>query len=408
MNKKQINKKISIMFTILIIIILFSSIKLINVYKVKKAKKIVELKITEVEVYSDIKLKDLISNINGKIIDNKKIDTKKLGKKEITFEYINDDNIKINYTITINVVDKTPPIISQIKNYKITEGDTTDISKTLFCGDNYDKNPKCTIKGEYDVNTPGTYNVTFVGVDSSNNKSINKMNIIVEEKQENKQSKNNTQQKEPVYTDYKDVIKNYKTSDNEIGIDVSHWQGNINYKKVKKSGVEFVYIRVGRGDGIGEGYVLDEKFIKNIKGFNKVGIPVGVYFYSNANNKNDAIKEAKWVIKQIKKYDVSLEIVFDWENWSKFQDYNLSFYSLTEAANAFTETVEKAGYKGMVYSSKNYLETIWYNINSDIWLAHYTSKTDYEKEYKVWQLCNNGKVAGIEDNLVDINIRYKK
>lgn len=408
MNKEQINKKILIMCTILIIIILFSSIKLINVYKVKKAKKIVELKTTEVEVYSDIKLKDLISNINGKIIDNKKIDTKKLGKKEITFEYINNDNIKINYTITINVVDKTPPIISQIKNYKITEGDTTDISKTLFCGDNYDKNPKCTIKGEYDVNTPGTYNVTFVGVDSSNNKSTNKMNIIVEKKQENKQSKNNTQQKEPVYTDYKDVIKNYKTSDNEIGIDVSHWQGNINYKKVKKSGVEFVYIRVGRGDGIGEGYVLDEKFIKNIKGFNKVGIPVGVYFYSNANNKNDAIKEAKWVIKQIKKYEVSLEIVFDWENWSKFQDYNLSFYSLTETANAFTETVEKAGYKGMVYSSKNYLETIWYNINSDIWLAHYTSKTDYEKEYKVWQLCNNGKVAGIEDNLVDINIRYKK
>lgn len=408
MNKEQINKKILIMCTILIIIILFSSIKLINVYKVKKAKKIVELKTTEVEVYSDIKLKDLISNINGKIIDNKKIDTKKLGKKEITFEYINNDNIKINYTITINVVDKTPPIISQIKNYKITEGDTTDISKTLFCGDNYDKNPKCTIKGEYDVNTPGTYNVTFVGVDSSNNKSTNKMNIIVEKKQENKQSKNNTQQKEPVYTDYKDVIKNYKTSDNEIGIDVSHWQGNINYKKVKKSGVEFVYIRVGRGDGIGEGYVLDEKFIKNIKGFNKVGIPVGVYFYSNANNKNDAIKEAKWVIKQIKKYDVSLEIVFDWENWSKFQDYNLSFYSLTETANAFTETVEKAGYKGMVYSSKNYLETIWYNINSDIWLAHYTSKTDYEKKYKVWQLCNNGKVAGIEDNLVDINIRYKK
>lgn len=408
MNKEQINKKNLIICTILIIIIiLFSSIKLINVYKVKKAKKIVELKTTEVEVYSDIKLKDLISNINGKIINNKKIDTKKLGKQEITFKYINNDNIKINYTITINIVDKTPPIISQIKNYRITEGDTTDISKTLFCGDNYDKNPKCTIKGEYDVNTPGTYNVTFVGVDSSNNKSINKMNIIVEKKKEKEPVKNN-QSKEQVYTDYKDVIKNYKTSDNEIGIDVSHWQGNINYKKVKKSGVEFVYIRVGRGDGIGEGYVLDDKFIKNIKGFNKVGIPVGVYFYSNANNKNDAIKEAKWVIKQIKKYDVSLEIAFDWENWSKFQDYNLSFYSLTETANAFTETVEKAGYKGMVYSSKNYLETIWYNINSDIWLAHYTSKTDHEKEYKVWQLCNNGKVAGIEDNLVDINIRYKK
>ena len=91
----------------------------------------------------------------------------------------------------------------------------------------------------------------------------------------------------------KDNLEQYKNKNTEIGIDVSHWQGNINFKEVKKAGVEFVYIRVGRGDGIGKDYVLDDKFIKNIKGFNKVGIPVGIYFYSYANSKKDAIKEAK-------------------------------------------------------------------------------------------------------------------
>ena len=140
---------------------------------------------------------------------------------------------------------------------------------------------------------------------------------------------------------------------------------------------------------------------------NKVKIPVGIYFYSYANSKNDAIKEAKWVISKIKKYNVELEIAFDWENWSEFQEFDLSFYHLTEAAQAFIDTVEKAGYKGMLYSSKNYLENIWLPLKGNIWLAHYTSQTTYEGKYKVWQLCNNGKVDGINDNYVDIDIMYK-
>ena len=68
---------------------------------------------------------------------------------------------------------------------------------------------------------------------------------------------------------------------------------------------------------------------------------------------------------------------------------------------------EKAGSKGMLYSSKNYLETVWYPVKYPIWLAHYTDKTNYQGKYKLWQLCNNGKIKGIEENLVDINIMYE-
>lgn len=403
MSKKKIIKIISTIIGIILILVILLSIY--KNYRIKHAKKIVKLKTTELEVYSNVKLSDIIEKINGKLIDNPNINTKKLGKEKITFKYINNDNIKVEYTINLNIKDTTPPIISLINNYIVTRGEKENIEKELFCGDNYDPNPKCYLKGDYDLNKVGTYSVEFIGKDSSNNTSTHKMNIIVKEK--NKSSKSQDSQENNVeYTNFNDVIKKYKTKKTEIGIDVSHWQGDIDFNKVKSSKVEFAYIRVGRGNGIGKDYILDDKFKTNIKGFNKVGIPVGVYFYSSANSLNDARREAKWILKQIKKYDVSLEVVFDWENWDDFQKYNLSFYNLTEVANEFSKTIEKAGYKSMVYSSKNYLESMWYDINSDVFLAHYTDKTDYEGKYKVWQICNNGKVKGIKSS-VDIDIRYK-
>ena len=197
-----------------------------------------------------------------------------------------------------------------------------------------------------------------------------------------------------------------KTKNTKIGIDVSHWQGTIDYKKVKEQGVEFAFIRIGSQKGIDGKYYLDEKFKENIEGFTKQKIPVGVYFYSYAKNKEDAKKEAKWIIKQLKGYKISLPIVFDWENWYLYQDFNMSFYHLTEVANSFVKTIEKNNYQAMVYSSKNYLEKVWKKIDSKIWLAHYTERTDYQGEYSVWQMCDNGEIEGITENTVDIDIMY--
>lgn len=397
--KKQLIIIITIISSFFIVIV---SLLLFRYFRVKNATKIVKLKTNEIEVYSEVKLKNLIKNINGKLLTNPKINTTKLGKQQIEFEYINDDNIKIPYSIEVKVVDKTPPMITKFNKFSVTVDYEGDLSKELFCGDNYDNNPKCHLEGNYDLSKVGNYEVTFVGIDSSNNKSTNTFTLNVKEK-----DKNNKQSTEEVHTDFNDILKKYKKPNTKVGIDVSHWQGDIDFKKVKEAGVEFAYIRVGRGSGIGGKYVLDEKFEQNIKGFNKVGIPVGVYFYSYANSKNDAEKEAKWLIKKIKTYQVDLEIAFDWENWSSFQEFDLSFYKLSELAKTFSKTIQKAGYQGMLYSSKTYLEDIWYKTDTPVWLAHYTSNTDYQGKYKVWQLCNNGKVSGIDDNLVDINIMYK-
>lgn len=397
------NKKILIIVIVIFssLLITIGSVFLYQKYKVAHAVKIVNIKMHEVEVYSDVMLSDLITSMNGHLIKDKKINTDKLGSYEVVFDYINDDDIKVNYSFSINVVDKTPPMISKPNVYNVNVNYDGNIEKDLFCGDNYDDNPKCYIEGEYDISKIGKYNVTFVGIDSSNNESRHNFVLNVRKKPKSSTSNNNS------FVNFSDFVEKYKTDKTKMGIDISHWQGNIDFQKVKEAGVEFVYIRVGRGNGIGGEYVIDKKFEKNIEGFNKVGIPVGVYFYSFANSVQDATEEAKWVLQHIKNYDVDLEIVFDWENWSSFQEFDLSFKKLTNLASSFGKVVKNKGYQAMLYSSKNYLENVWYPVDFPVWLAHYTDNTDYSGEYKVWQLCNNGRVDGIDDNLVDIDIMYE-
>ena len=254
-------KKKVLIISIIVILLIFITIigyKLYKNYRIKTAVKIVELNTTEIDVYEDIKLSDLIKKINGTLTNDIKIDTTKIGKKKLTFTYINEDNLKIPYTISFDVVDKAPPIIKSFTVYNVVVGSDSFVDK-LFCGDNYDDTPKCYIEGDYDLNTVGEYDLVFVGEDSSSNISKNPFKLIVSTLNQNKED-----EYEIVKTPFSEIVKDYKKENTKIGIDVSHWQGDIDFQKVKNSGVEFAYIRVGRGDGIGEDIVLDDKFVQNI------------------------------------------------------------------------------------------------------------------------------------------------
>jgi len=406
MNKKTIRIIVSIIIVIGLIMLIN---RLIWNYKVAHAEKIVELGTNKVLVFeSDARLSQLIKTINGNLDTDPIIDTSKIGKQTIEFKYTTDEGYPVKHQVEIEVVDVTPPTIFMSKNKTIYTDYDGILSEELFCGDNYDSNPKCTIEGEYDTKTPGEYELMFIGKDSSGNKMQNRFTLTVKERPKiTTSASTKTTKAAPDKNTLKlETLKEkYKDSNVEFGIDVSHWEGDIDFKKVKKAGVDFVYIRVGRGNGIGKEYVEDSYFKKNIEGFNKVGIPVGVYFYSNANSIKDAEKEAKWILKKIKDYKVDLEIVYDWEDWQNFQEYDLSFHELTETANAFTKTIDKAGYKGMVYGSKHYLENIWEELDGEVWLAHYTEQTNYQGKYSVWQICEDGHVDGISTQ-VDINLRY--
>lgn len=400
MNKK----KIIIIISIVVGILLLSTggYFLYKYIRVKTAK--VEVKLSEkleANFADTLRVSSFIESINGKIVDDYVIDTDKLGKKTINFEFVNEDGIKIKYSYVIDVVDKEAPLIWLGKSYNVTKGSEDYLLDKIMCGDNYDNNPKCYIEGEYNLDEVGSYKLVFKAEDSNGNKAEKKFTLNVNEPKKGGSNSNT----EKITTDFSQIVKDYKNDDTQIGIDVSKWQGDIDFSKLKASGVEFVIIRVGSSNGLNGENFVDSKFIQNVKNANAVGIPVGIYFYSYASTIDRAISDAKWIVEQIKDYKVDLPIAFDWENWGSFNKFDVSFFGLTNIAKGFMDTIKDAGYDAMLYSSKTYLENIWLPTSYPVWLAHYTKNTNYTGEYSFWQMCSNGRVDGISGD-VDINIRY--
>ena len=353
----------------------------------------------EIEFNKEVKLSDLITSINGKLLDDYKIDTSVVGDKELSFKYINEEDITVPYKFKVKIVDKTPPIIWLSNVYTVNIGNTKKLEEMIMCGDNYDDNPTCTVIGEYDFNKIASYKLVYEAKDFSGN--ITKKDFVL--KVVNPSNKNSSPSSS---IPFRTLYNEYKNSNTTIGIDVSKWQGDIDYEKVKNEGVEFVFIKLGGQNGIDGEYYLDPKFERNIEGFKNVGIPVGLYFYSYANNPTNAKKDALWVIEQIKNYKIDLPIAFDWENWSSFNKFHVSFNTLTKSFESFADTLKKNGYSSMLYSSKNYLENIWLNTDYPKWLAHYTNKTDYSGSFKCWQRTSSAKISGITVNTVDFDICY--
>ena len=282
---------------------------------------------------------------------------------------------------------------------QLLSGEDINLLDKIFCGDNADDSPARYIEGFYDLNTTQDYPLTFIAVDSSGNETRKDFTLKVVEN-------NSSKPKDKTVTLFSDIIEKHKTDETLIGIDISKWQEDVDFEKIKNEGVEFVFIRVGTAKGTNGEYVLDPKFERNITEANKYDIPVGIYYYSYANSVEHSICDAEWVLEQIRDYKVDLPIVFDWEDWNNFNSYQMSFYKLTASATAFLDTCDSHGYDGMLYSSKSYLEKIWLPVSYPIWLAHYTEKTNYNGDYMVWQLCEDGEIEGIQ-NPVDINVLYK-
>jgi len=354
---------------------------------------------------SDVKIIDFIRKMDGKLVENTKVDTTKLGQHKAKFKYINTKKKEFELEIEYNVIDVTKPTIWLGSSYSVTKNSDVDLLEKIMCADDLDDNPKCEIIGDYDISKVGSYNLTFKATDHSDNVTTKDFVLYVKEPvKQSGGSSGGTVYKTPI----KEAYDNYKKDDTKIGIDVSEWQGEIDFDKVKEAGVEFAFVRVGGTKGIDKEYFVDKQFKRNMEGFNRVGIPVGVYFFSYAKSEASAIKDAKWVIEQIKPYKVDLPVVYDWENWSFYNAFNNSFYTLNHNANKFLDTVKAAGYKGMLYGSKTYLDKIWLNIEYPIWGAHYTNDiVDYRNIYDYVQICDNGVINGI-NGFVDLDIMYIK
>ncbi len=207
------------------------------------------------------------------------------------------------------------------------------------------------------------------------------------------------------------------------GIDISRWQGDIDWKKVKADGIDFAIIRVAlrtTESGILE---ADALYKENLKGAIDAGLDVGVYVYSQAITTAEAKAEAKYTMDLIKGYNITLPVVMDFEyytgNTGRLARANLSVTQATKICNAFCKEVESKNYTAMVYANKSLLTN---DVNAgsiakqyQIWLAQYPgwdSATNsihatYEGKYSYWQYTSSGSVNGISGN-VDMNFRYIK
>lgn len=201
------------------------------------------------------------------------------------------------------------------------------------------------------------------------------------------------------------------------GVDVSYHNGNIDWEELKDN-VDFAIIRVGfRGYFDGKVHI-DEKAKKNLKAANKAGVPVGVYFYTQAISPEEAMEEASFTVDVIKKYDISLPVFFDFEYASnkgkttgRLYKAKLSSKENTEIINAFCKTVQEAGYQSGVYAS-SYMYRDFFKMNdldenTYIWVADYNKSVTYKGDYHMWQFSDKGSVDGIKKR-VDENYWYIK
>ena len=170
------------------------------------------------------------------------------------------------------------------------------------------------------------------------------------------------------------------------GIDVSSYQGVINWQAVKNSGVTFAFVRVGTSK------TIDTQYINNLQGAAAAGIRTGVYFYTYATTPEQAANEAALVLQLIAPYQVSFPVAIDIE--AEVQK-SLTPDQLQAIANSFCTTIGSQGYYPMVYASRNWFVQRIGNVAWDKWVAQYNSVNSYPGAYGVWQYTSSGAVNGI-------------
>lgn len=360
------------------------------------------------EVYENHNINDLILDSNVEILNkNKSLKNNSTGKNEITIEYKYKKR-DYKYIVNYEIIDTKKPFIIRANTYRNTGlNEEIDLCEGLSYVDNYDRSPKCSISGDYDLSTPGIYNLKYEISDKSNNISIKDFTFeVIDYSTINYDYYEDDDDFEYTYFLFDDLEKNYKNKDTMLGIDVSEWQGEIDFNKVKEDGAEFVIIRMAVNPEDKKDLFIDDYYKQNIKNAKKAGLKVGVYVYTNASTKEEAINQAKIIKKKLNKESLDFPIAYDFENWNDFNDLHMNTHDLLSRVLEFKSILEEDGYDVMIYGSKYYLENVWLPSDLDIWLAHYTDNTDYSGKYKLWQIASDGIIDGI-DGYVDLDIYYK-
>lgn len=352
-----------------------------------------------VEVWEELTVGDLITEKNVELAEkDAAVDTSTLGAHELTVKYRSggaDFEKKLSYT----VADTTAPMLLNGGWSPVHIcGKAFDLNDYVGFADNFDPHPKLTYTGTVDPNKNGDYPLKATVTDSSGNTTSWDVTITVADSKPVAPDTNPRVQ-------FADFMAKNSGEGRSFGIDVSTWQGNVDFDAVKAAGAEFVFIRIGY---YYDHVVMDDYFKSNLQKAKAAGLKVGLYFYTTDNTEEGAREHARWIVQQLGDTALELPIAFDWEEFGNFQQYGMSVHDLNEIYLAFADEIEKNGYKSMLYSSKNFLNNFWIESTkaaNPVWLAHFVDETDYGGGYWIWQGSCFGKIPGIAGD-VDMNVMY--
>ena len=417
--KRKIILSIIIFFILLLIILGIILAKTFIFYDKYEVPDEVEISILSepIEVYEEVSLYDLIESNNIEILsDNVEINCSEIGDFSYTIEYKYKLK-KYFYVVEYSVVDTIAPVFiiaSTSKTLYVSESEEEDLISKVTYADNYDISPTLEVEGEVDFDKVGTYQISYIITDQSGNEATKDATIKIIKRPTTSSTTVTDEDDDDEKEDDDDSIsieeqiENYKTEDTMIGIDVSKWQGEINFEKVKDAGVEFVIIRMGVMKDKDTEIALDNMFVENYENAKEAGLKVGVYIYSESTTIESAIANAKFVIENLDGDELDFPVCFDWESWSYFNDMGINLHRLNEMYDAFSETLENAGYSTMLYASENYLNNTWLSLEGyTLWVAKYSSNTPSvgDNSYILWQTANTGRVDGIDGD-VDFDVYY--
>lgn len=280
----------------------------------------------------------------------------------------------------------------------IARGEVFDINEHVGYADDVDREVDITLDGSVDTSTLGTTSLQISLKDDAGNVTSDKVSVEVTET-------GPAPKETPELTDFSEFKSKYGKEGVSLGIDISRWQKEIDFNKVKAAGCDFVIMRIGGYDD-GEHYT-DRYYLKNIKNAKAAGLKIGIYWHAEESTKDEVIASTKYLLNVLDGEKLDFPIAYDWEDFEHFQKYKMNIQDLNDCYHVFEGELAAAGYETCIYGSKNFMYSIWKDKGEQpVWLAHYTSNTDYTGKYYMWQQTSTGKIDGITTPC-DFNVLYE-
>ena len=300
---------------------------------------------------------------------------------------------------------KAPMFLNLPESVSVEIGSEVDADRYVGYIDDCDSDVSLSVEGEVDTSVAGSYPVTLKLTDNAGNTKSGNMTVkVYVPSSSGGGGSGGGGADEHKTLAYSDFMARYPGSDIAYGIDVSRYQGDIDFKKVKAAGCEFVMLRamIYNNGELGE----DRKFEEYYRDAKEAGLYIGVYYYSTDCTIEELHEHCKELLKVLEDKELDLPVAFDWESWNHFQKYKMSIVDINNLFYEFAGIMESNGLSTILYSSKYYLEIIWEPAGYDVWLAHYVKETSYEGDYTMWQTGSIGKIDGVPEDC-DTDILFK-